>query len=115
MCSKNHETQYFSIVKPAKFRKILKAKYYGESPFDKSESYPAFVTKCKKESYNGQAPYSQLRFAYELLLYCARTLHIKPSENDRIIALRLFFSVQEESESIKCKKCNGTGYIRKHK
>ena len=114
MCSKNHETQYFSIVEPKKFRKILKAKYFGESPFAKSESYPAFVTKCKQESYDGQALYTEIRFSYYLLHYCARKLNIKPSENDRIIALKLFFGIQEESESIKCKKCNGIGYIRKN-
>ena len=104
---------YFAQVKPEKFRKILKAKYYGESPFAKTESYAAFVTRENEKQWNGHALFTDMRFTYYLLSYCAKRLKIKHTEHDRIIAYRLFKGIQNEAESVKCEHCCGHGYVSK--
>ena len=104
---------YFAQVKPEKFRTILKTKFYGEFPFDKPQSYAAFLTRENEKHWNGQALFPEMRFSYYLLNYCAKKLGIKPTENDRIIAYRLFKGIQNEAESVKCKHCCGHGYVSK--
>lgn len=104
---------YFAQVKPETFRRILKAKYYGESPFNKSQSYAAFATRENEKHWNGQALFPEMRFSYYLLSYSAKRLGIKPTEHDRIIAYRLFKGIQNEAESVKCEHCCGHGYVSK--
>ena len=104
---------YFAKVKPEKFRNYLKAKYYGEVPFDKSQSYKTFVTRENEKHYLNNAIFTEYKFTYRYLANCARQLGIKATSWDREIAFNMFFGIQKEAESIKCKHCCGHGYVSK--